>query len=227
MKIKAVNGTGMQCEGIIALDCKVLTTSKSAEITFLESSDAHEIIISYKYLTRLNALPKNFPYAVCNKIECGSVTEILATLIEEFKDVISDELPSKPMNAPPMSIKLKEGPISHLHLTRARPLAIHQQKKAFTLLQALAKATIIKAVTKPTKWVSPALFVTKSNGELRLVTDYTALNKEEISMTSVTFNSANQRFALVDVPLSTYSHMPVSKLVVRPNWPSFSSSLLC
>ena len=36
---------------------------------------------------------------------------------------------------------------------------------------------VIKKVNEPTDWVSPAFFVPKSNGKLRMVTDFTYINK--------------------------------------------------
>ncbi len=40
-----------------------------------------------------------------------------------------------------------------------------------------SKAGIIRQVYKPTEWISPALYVTKPNGKVGLVTDYHQLNK--------------------------------------------------
>jgi hypothetical protein len=135
-------------------------------------------MLSYADLKELKVLPTDFPFSVCNKICTGRTVEnIRRDIIEKFRNTISDELPSSPMNCPPMTIELKEGPIRPLQLTRSRPVAIHQQKPAYQLLQKLEDAGVISPNEKPTPWVSPALFVVKADGSLRLVTDYTELNK--------------------------------------------------
>ena len=41
----------------------------------------------------------------------------------------------------------------------------------------LLRVGVIRKVTKRTEWTSPALFVTKGSGALRLVTDFRGLNK--------------------------------------------------
>jgi hypothetical protein len=76
-----------------------------------------------------------------------------------------------------MMIELKDGPIRSLQLTRAHPVALHEQKEAYQLVQQLESAGIVESNDQPTPWVSPCLFVRKASGGLRLVPDYTALNK--------------------------------------------------
>ena len=169
----------MECEGSVTLVCVVEHTKKSSNVTFLVSRDLkHEILLSYADLSVLKVLPSDFPFAVCNKIsQPRTETDIRNDLISKFRSTISDELPKEPMKCPPMTIELKEGPVRPLQLTRSRPVALHHQKKAYKLLTDLEAATIIFPMDEPTDWVSPAMFVEKANGELRLVTDYTALNK--------------------------------------------------
>ena len=60
----------------------------------------------------------------------------------------------------------------------ARQVPLHLRKDADTLVQSLLDGGIIVPVTEPTDWISPGHFVPKPNGTgVRLVTDYTALNR--------------------------------------------------
>ena len=63
------------------------------------------------------------------------------------------------------------------HIINARPIPLHYQDKADALVQKLVDESIITKVDIPTVWCSPAFFVKKPGGGLRLVTNYTGLNK--------------------------------------------------
>ena len=45
------------------------------------------------------------------------------------------------------------------------------------MVKDLEKADIIHPVNFVTEWVSPSIFVPKQNGGVRMVTDYTVINK--------------------------------------------------
>ncbi len=63
----------------------------------------------------------------------------------------------------------QEDPLKGLTVHR---IPIHQEKATNETIQSLLKAGIIRQVYEPTEWISPALFVAKPNGKVRLVTDY-------------------------------------------------------
>ena len=99
-------------------------------------------------------------------------------LIKEFPGTGSDEISDPPVKCPPVEIKLKDGPIRPIQVTRARPVEFHFQGKAYELLKGLEAKGIIFPISEATAWVSPAKFVPKANGvDVRLTTNFQQLNK--------------------------------------------------
>ena len=112
-------------------------------------------------------------------------------LIKEYSDVFSDTLKDTPMAGPPMHIYLKEGTTPTRVLT-ARQYPIHMALAAKEAIRELKK-TVLKEVHEPTEWIAPGFFVLKGDvaekramkegltviavKDLRLVVDYTGLNK--------------------------------------------------
>ena len=70
-------------------------------------------------------------------------------LITEFRGTVSDTISDKPIKAPPVEIKLKDGPIRPIQVTRARPVEFHFQGKAYALLKDLEGKGIISLVSEP------------------------------------------------------------------------------
>ena len=109
--------------------------------------------------------------------------------------------------------------VQPLQVTRARPVHLHFQEPAYKLVKELEKAKIIRPVNLVTEWVSPAMFVPKPNGGVRMVTDYTAINKY-IERPIHPFMSAQdtirqigpkaQYFATLDA-VSGYFQVPISE----------------
>jgi len=99
-------------------------------------------------------------------------------ILEQFQDVF-DESSITAMEGEPMHIYLdREDPNYRPARTlTARPIPIHQQDEAKKVIQMFEKSGVIERVREPTEWISPAFFVPKSNGSVRLVTDYTKINK--------------------------------------------------
>ena len=63
-------------------------------------------------------------------------------------------------------------------VTTSRKIPIHWQTEAKQLIDSLIADDIIEEVHDNTSdWVRPAFFVPKNNGKLRLVTDFSYLNK--------------------------------------------------
>ena len=98
--------------------------------------------------------------------------------MEEFKDVLSDELSPIPMKTKtPMHISLKKG-VAPKKVTSARRVPLRYEKEAAKTVQELIKKGVITPVSETTDWCSPAFFVPKADKvRVRLVTDYTDLNK--------------------------------------------------
>ena len=78
-----------------------------------------------------------------------------------------------------MNIKLREDIEIHPRkIYASRPIPLHHEERAKALIHQLLNEGIIEAVHNDTcDWVSPDFFVAKPNGKLRLVTDFTHLNK--------------------------------------------------
>ena len=69
----------------------------------------------------------------------------------------------------------------------ARAVPLHTQEHAEHCVQKALKARVIMKQTEPTDWCSPGFFVEKGGlgSELRLVVDYTNLNKYVLCPTHI------------------------------------------
>ena len=82
-------------------------------------------------------------------------------LIEEFPDVLSDELSLEPMKTEaPMHISLKKGSIPK-KLTTARRVPLRYEEEANKTVKELIKKGVITPINQTTDWCSPAFFVPK------------------------------------------------------------------
>lgn len=77
------------------------------------------------------------------------------------------------IKGPAMKIYLNEKSIKPMKIYTARQVPIHFKQAASDLEGELIQAGVIVPVEEPTEWMSPAYFVTKPDGRVRLVTDYT------------------------------------------------------
>ena len=183
MAIAAANDSSIRSEGSIDVVGENTETKRKARMKVQVTKDMkNEMLISYSDLKALKIIPSGFPLVECKRVTTNDETETLKklseSLITEFSGTVSDELPKIPVKCKPKEIVLREGPVVATQVTRARPVPIHFQEKAFKLLQKLEEAGIISEEVDATDWVSPAMFVVKPNGEdVRLVTDYTGLNQ--------------------------------------------------
>ena len=64
-------------------------------------------------------------------------SKIKDDLIKEFAGTVSDEISSEPVKCDPIEIKLKDGPVKPIQVTRARPVEFHFQDKAYRLIKGL------------------------------------------------------------------------------------------
>ena len=131
---------------------------------------------------RLEELSSNGHVRGTQQIMKTTFTENELTLTKylkkTYKDVISDHLNPSPMAGKPMHIYLKEGLIVPDRVTTARVIPKRMEVPANKAVQDLLEKKIITPVSTPTDWCSPAFFVgKKDSNKVRMVTDFTKLNK--------------------------------------------------
>ena len=152
----------------------------------------NEILVSWHDLQRLGSIPEEFPRV--NQVSDASTTQHIprvrassATLngadvrsraAAEFPDVLKDALNETPMAGEPMRIHLRDDvEIKPRRHTKPRAVPLHQKEAAEAVIQELLAKKVIVKVNEPTDWCSPAFYVPKANGKLRLVTDFTYINR--------------------------------------------------
>ena len=172
-KLYAANGTEMKCQG--SLNIKVQSEGGQDEVDAIVSSDLHnEILLSWHDLIRLGVLPEDFPAAVKTVKKNDSLDEIK----KDFQDVLSNSLDGKYIKGEPMKLEFKKGvTVIPKKITTARAVPVHWQPKAKRIVSKLMETDAIEKIHHQTEWISPAFFVEKDDGELRLVTDFQELNK--------------------------------------------------
>ena len=103
--------------------------------------------------------------------------DIKGAIIDEFDDVFSDDNKHiSKIKDTKMNVELYPNAKAYA-VSKCRPIQKHYEKDAKIMIDDLLESGVLEKVTNPTEWCSPAHFVPKSNGKLRLVTDYTRLNK--------------------------------------------------
>ena len=180
VKLRVANGQFLQCEGTIPLWIESKAHGSMVLIHVLVSRDlVSQFLISWHDLCDLGVIPKGFPHSVdqVESVPVDSLEEIKA----DFDDVLCDTLDEAcgVMKGKPMKITLKDNvPIKPLNVKTTRPVPVHFKEKADKLIDELLDSGVIKPVSGPSEWCSPAHFVPKGDGKkLRLVTDYRQLNK--------------------------------------------------
>ena len=165
----------------------------------VSSSIKSDLILSWEDLVRLGVLPAEFPrLPTKQKVATISINPVpsknisptsnglsadflskLEALKVEFKDILTDTLPPQPMKGQDMTIELDTSrEIRPKKVHTCKKLPIHWEVEAQKLIDQLVSDGVIEKVTEETSdWVSPAFFVPKSGNKLRLVTDFTHLNK--------------------------------------------------
>ena len=81
------------------------------------------------------------------------------------------------MGGSPMKIFLTPGQKEPFRISTARPVPHHWEEKAKKAIQQLIDSKVIATMSDPSDWCAPGFFVPKSNGELRLIVDFTGLNR--------------------------------------------------
>ena len=102
-------------------------------------------------------------------------------LLKEYKDVFSDVLePDRHMKGE-VKIHIKENSsVKPYHAVTARRPPKAREAACKNLIEELTKSGVIVPATGPTPWCSPSHFVDKPGGQgkVRLVTNFTMLNRE-------------------------------------------------
>ena len=174
--IRAANNTKMACEGQIKL--AIRCHGKTIEVQALVSSAVKDMLVAWFDLVDLGILPSNFPARI-NKVdeqreEMQTVDQAkLTAILQTFDDVLNDNLKSTPITGPPMKIHLSEQ-AKPKRIIATRRIPAHYEEEAKRIIAQLLEDGVIAELDAPTDWLSPAFFVQKESGGLRLVVDFSA-----------------------------------------------------
>jgi hypothetical protein len=98
--------------------------------------------------------------------------------MEEFQDVFDSSSSFKVIKGDPIKIHLKPSKDTKpLHVTTTRPIPYHFREETEKELAYMDRMGITEDADEPTPWVSPFLVLGKPGGGVRLVVDYSALNR--------------------------------------------------
>ena len=132
------------------------------------------MLIAYQDLLKFNVIHANFPYEV---LTYTVTADVLAKIKHRFSDVLSNNFNPTPMKTPtPMIISLKKNS-EPVKVLAARRVPRRYEEPAENTIQDLINKGVLARVSEVTDWCSPGFFVPKSDGRVRLVTDFTHLNK--------------------------------------------------
>ena len=148
------------------------TTTKA----IISPTITNEIIIGRGDLQKLGIISPLFPkpiYVITQK----HYDQLKNRLIRCYPKVITDDLPDGAMQGCVMKIHLTPGEKKQFRITTARQVPLHWKDKAERIVNKLLREKVIARQVDPTEWCAPGFFVVKKNGDLRLVVDYTQLNK--------------------------------------------------
>jgi transposase InsO family protein len=163
-------------------------------IDALVSEDLHDsMLVSWHDLTAMGVLPEDFPN-VARKVGAASnandaavhdkaadVERIRDSLLGEYKDVLCDKFPPGFITqGEPVQIAFRDDVQvrpHHVYTTRAIP--IHMKEEADKLINDLLDRDIICRLDEhtTTEWLHRGHFVPKPSGGVRLVTDYSKMNR--------------------------------------------------
>ena len=157
---------------------RVCTNNIQATQKVAVSSELKEtMLISCDDLSKLRLIPADFPNTVLSIRQPNNLSHLKAKLLRLFDKTLSDDLNPEPMRCNPMSISLQEDAIPTC-VTTARRVLKHYEPESKKTVAELIDRGVITPVNEPTTWCSPAFFVPKADGKrVRLITDFTALNK--------------------------------------------------
>ena len=155
------------CANNIQATLQVAVSSELKETMLISSDD----------LRKLRVIPADFPNAVHTVKTNNQPAALRMKLLGKFDKSLSDEFNPHPMKFPPMSITLQDDAIP-ICVTTARSVPKQYEPESKKMITELLELQVIAPVNEPTTWCSPAFFAPKTDGKcVRLVTDFTALNK--------------------------------------------------
>ena len=171
----AANGDCMPVAGTTSLTAGANGTSYRIH-ALVSPAITEDMLVSYNNLISLEIIPRNFPNVRVQN--CRSIKQFKDILIGEFPTVLSDDLNPEPMKTDkPMHITLLPGATPKKVLS-ARRVPLRYEKEATKTIKELIDRGVITPMNDTSDWCSPAFFVPKAdNARVRLVTDYTELNK--------------------------------------------------
>ena len=188
-RFSSITGQRLRIVGRVIACTTVIASGHAGTFYFEISPDLQrEIILSYKALRVLKIIDEKFPInSTANKIvpvdtpkeaSTNDAIELKDKLCAEFSDVLGGILPDVPMAGNAMDIHLNDRTdIRPTKVMTARAVPLHFQRESDGLVAKLLDEGIIDRVSVPTEWCAPAFFVKKPSGGLRLVTDFTGLNR--------------------------------------------------
>jgi len=130
-----------------------------------------DVLVSWHDLQNLGIISPDFPN--CSAARASSYLDLL---FDSYPEVYRHVLPEEPMTTGLVKIFLRH-PYLPCRVSTARQVPLRHQAPAREHIQSLLGSKVIIREDGPTEWCSPAFFVPKDDGRVRLVTDYTKLNK--------------------------------------------------
>ena len=132
------------------------------------------MLISFQDLLKFQVIPINFPYEV---LTYTVTTDVMGSIKHDYSDILNDRLNPVPMKTDkPMLINLKDN-AKPLKVMAARRVPKRYKEPAEAAIEDLIEKGVLQRVSEVTDWCSPGFFVAKSDGRVRLVTDFTHLNR--------------------------------------------------
>ena len=182
LELLNASGARMRTKGVVELLVASPKHGRQVTVSAIvsQSLGPSEFLLGWKDLVSLGVIPKNFPTADASVVKKMTSDDSVATILTDFADVVGDGLGSScgTIRGPPMTIHLRDDVnVRPLRVLTSRPVPLHYAAAAEALIDELLQAGVIVPITQPTEWISPAFFVPKPSGKVRLVTDYKELNK--------------------------------------------------
>ena len=171
----------------------------------------NEIIVGQEDLKSLGVISKQFPAPIFMMSE-DRYSAVREKLIKEHPEVITDDLPENSMDTgcDSMKIHLTPGEKTPFCISTARQVPLHWREKAEMIIRKLIDGKVITWQNDPTEWCAPGFFVAKKNGDLRLVIDYTKLNKY-VKRPVHTFPSAQEILSGIDPDSTVFAKLDATQ----------------
>jgi len=135
------------------------------------------VLLNQKICKQLGIVHKQFPIQVLPVDVLKKTSKNFnIDVLKEYQDVFDGDKPLKPMDGPPMVIKLKQN-AEPFQVRGPRPIPLPIKAEAKQLIDDQVARGVLTKVDEPTEWVHGMRLVRKANGKLRLCVDLRPLNK--------------------------------------------------